>query len=130
MLRAIPQLCASFRDRLAPRRASNRGTSLNLSQVFYALIVAAVIVMRRRAPQAERPYRTSGYPLAPLVYIALATLVVLDLLFVAPSTSGLVYLLVFTGIPVYFIWRGRAAPRLLIRRWMSPENFAELLLWE
>jgi APA family basic amino acid/polyamine antiporter len=75
--------------------------------IFYALMVGAVIVMRRKAPQVERPYRTRGYPFVPLVYIALAVLIVLDLAYLAPSTSGIGYLLVLTGIPVYFVWRKR-----------------------
>jgi APA family basic amino acid/polyamine antiporter len=76
--------------------------------IFYALMVGAVIVMRRKAPQVERPYRTLGYPVVPLIYIALALLIVLDLAYLAPSTSGIGYLLVLTGIPVYFLWRKRA----------------------
>jgi APA family basic amino acid/polyamine antiporter len=72
--------------------------------IFYALMVGAVIVMRRKAPQIERPYRTWGYPFVPLIYIALAALIVLDLAYLAPSTSGIGYLLVLTGIPVYFVW--------------------------
>jgi basic amino acid/polyamine antiporter, APA family len=77
--------------------------------IFYALMVGAVIVMRRKTPELERPYRTFGYPLVPLVYIVLAGLFILDLAYLAPSTSGIGYLLVFTGVPVYFIWRKRAA---------------------
>ena len=73
--------------------------------ILYMLMVAAVIVMRRKAPQIDRPYRTFGYPLVPLIYILIAGLFVIDLAYLAPSTSGIGYLLVFTGIPVYFIWR-------------------------
>ena len=76
--------------------------------IFYALMVGAVIVMRRKAPEIERPYRTLGYPVVPLIYISLAVLIVLDLAYLAPSTSGIGYLLVFTGIPVYFLWRRKA----------------------
>ena len=75
--------------------------------IFYALMVGAVIVMRRKAPDIERPYRTFGYPLVPLIYIGLAGLFIIDLAYLAPSTSGIGYLLVFTGIPVYFLWRRR-----------------------
>ena len=73
--------------------------------VFYMLMVGAVIVMRYKAPQLERPYRTFGYPLVPMVYIVLAALFVLDLAYLAPSTSGIGYLIVLTGIPIYFVWR-------------------------
>ena len=75
--------------------------------VFYALMVGAVIVMRRKAPEIERPYRTLGYPIVPLVYITIAVLFVLDLAWLAPRTSGIGYLIVLTGIPVYFFWRKR-----------------------
>jgi len=76
--------------------------------VFYALMVAAVIVLRRKAPQLERPYRTFGYPIVPFIYVALALLFVLDLGYLAPSTSGIGYLIVLTGIPVYFLWKRQA----------------------
>ncbi|MCA1817604.1 MAG: amino acid permease [Acidobacteria bacterium] len=80
---------------------------VSADMVFYALMVAAVIILRRQMPKAERPYRTFGYPLVPLLYVALAALVVLDLAYLAPSTSGIGYLLVLTGIPVYFVWKKR-----------------------
>jgi basic amino acid/polyamine antiporter, APA family len=78
--------------------------------VFYALMVAAVIVLRRRRPEAPRPYRTHGYPLVPALYVLLAALVVLDLAYLAPATSGIGYLIVLTGIPAYFLWRKRTRP--------------------
>ena len=75
--------------------------------IFYALMVGAVMVMRRKAPEIERPYRTFGYPIVPLIYVVLASLFILDLAYLAPSTSGIGYLLVFTGVPVYLVWRRR-----------------------
>jgi APA family basic amino acid/polyamine antiporter len=76
--------------------------------VFYALMVGAVIVMRRKAPTAERPYRTFGYPFVPLLYILIAVLLVIDLAILKRETSGIGYLLVLTGLPVYFLWNRKA----------------------
>jgi APA family basic amino acid/polyamine antiporter len=73
--------------------------------IFYALMVAAVIVMRRKAPDLERPYSTYGYPYVPLVYILLALLLILDLAYLTFWTAGIGYLIVLAGLPVYFIWR-------------------------
>jgi APA family basic amino acid/polyamine antiporter len=73
--------------------------------LFYTLMVGSVIVLRWRRPGAERPYRTPLYPLPPLLYVVLALLLIVDLLIVAPATSGMGFLLVLTGIPVYLIWR-------------------------
>jgi APA family basic amino acid/polyamine antiporter len=86
--------------------------------VFYALMVGAVIVMRYKAPQLERPYRTFGYPLTPVAYILLAILLVVDLAYLAPQTSGIGYLLVLTGLPVYLIWR-------VIARWNTARELKD-----
>jgi APA family basic amino acid/polyamine antiporter len=76
--------------------------------IFYALMVAAVIVMRRKAPDLERPYRTYGYPYVPLVYILLAFFLIIDLAYLTFWTAGIGYLIVLTGIPVYLIWRRKS----------------------
>ena len=73
--------------------------------VFYVLLVVAVIVLRKKRPDADRPYRTWGYPLVPIVSVLLAAFLIVDLAYLAPTTSGIGYLLVLTGIPVYFVWR-------------------------
>jgi len=71
-------------------------------------MVGAVFVMRRKAPELERPYRTLGYPVVPVIYILIALLLVIDLAYLTPTTSGIGYLLVLAGIPVYLIWRRQA----------------------
>jgi APA family basic amino acid/polyamine antiporter len=76
---------------------------------FYTLMVLAVIVLRRKAPAEPRPYRTPGYPVPPVLYVGLALLLLLDLIYLAPETSGAGFLIVLTGIPVYFLWPGRRA---------------------
>ena len=76
--------------------------------VFYILLVAAVIVLRTKSPAVERPYRTWGYPIVPIISILLATLLTIDLAWLAPATSGIGIAIVLTGIPVYLAWRSRA----------------------
>lgn len=78
--------------------------------IFYMLMVGAVIMLRRKAPQVARPYHTFGYPVVPMIYIVLAGLLVFDLAYLVPLTSGIGYILVLSGIPVYLVWRKRAAP--------------------
>jgi APA family basic amino acid/polyamine antiporter len=76
--------------------------------IFYILLVAAVVALRIKSPEAERPYRTWGYPMVPVFSIALAAILILDLAYLAPSTSGVGILIILTGAPVYFLWRRRA----------------------
>ena len=72
--------------------------------IFYVLLVVAVIVLRRKTPDADRPYRTWGYPLIPIISAALALILIADLAYLAPSTSGAGILIVLTGVPIYFLW--------------------------
>jgi APA family basic amino acid/polyamine antiporter len=83
---------------------------VSADMVFYVLMVGAVLVLRRKMPGVERPYRTAGYPVVPLLYIALAGLLILDLAYLTPFTSGAGYAIVLTGVPVYLIWRKSARP--------------------
>src|ERR1700736_5383806 len=73
--------------------------------VFYILLVAAVMVLRRKQPQAERPYRTWGYPIVPIISILLAGLLIVDFAWLAPTTSGIGIAIVLSGVPVYLFWR-------------------------
>ncbi|MGB2610271.1 MAG: amino acid permease [Isosphaeraceae bacterium] len=82
---------------------------------FYTLMVGAVIALRIKAPFLKRPYRTVAYPLPALIYIALAVLLVVDFIYLKPKTSGIGFLIVLAGIPVYLIWQ-RISDREGLRR--------------
>ena len=82
---------------------------------FYTLMVGAVIALRIKAPFLKRPYRTVAYPLPALIYIALAVLLVVDFIYLKPKTSGIGFLIVLAGIPVYLIWQ-RISDRKGLRR--------------
>jgi len=73
--------------------------------LFYALTVGAIFVLRRRAPAAARPYRAIGYPVVPAAYIALATLIMVDLLIMKPRYTWPGLLLVVSGVPAFYWWR-------------------------
>ena len=49
--------------------------------------------------------------MTPLIYISMALLLILDLAYLAPATSGIGFLLVLSGIPVYLVRRRGAARR-------------------
>jgi APA family basic amino acid/polyamine antiporter len=78
--------------------------------LFYILMVVAVMILRRTKPDADRPYRTWGYPVVPILSVLLAGLLIVDLGFLAPSTSGIGILIVLTGVPAYFFWRKVEVP--------------------
>jgi APA family basic amino acid/polyamine antiporter len=73
--------------------------------IFYVLTIAGIFVLRRRQPQAERPYRAFGYPLLPAFYIVAATIILVVLAIYRTQTSWPGLLIVVAGVPVYFLWR-------------------------
>jgi amino acid transporter len=75
---------------------------------FYALAVAAVFVLRRQRPDAVRPYRTTGYPIVPLIFLIASIAMLGNALFTEPKTTLICFGVILAGIPVYYIWKGAA----------------------
>ncbi len=84
---------------------------ISAALVFYILTIAAVFRLRRKRPDAERPYRAWGYPVVPALYLLGASTVLLILFFYRPTTTWPGFAIVIAGIPVYCLVglrRGRA----------------------
>lgn len=75
---------------------------------FYALGVAAVFVLRRRRPDAERPYRAWGYPVVPLLFLLASVYLLGNYMITEPKVFVADLLVILAGIPVYAIWGRRA----------------------
>ena len=78
---------------------------ISAALIFYILTIIGIFVLRKKRPDAERPYEAFGYPVIPALYCVGAA-IILVVLFVYQTTAtwpGL--LIVLTGVPVYFIWR-------------------------
>ena len=76
--------------------------------LFYALTAAAVFVFRYREPHASRPYRVSGYPVVPALFI-LAALVLLVFSFAdQPRNSLCGAAVILAGVPIYLGMKRRA----------------------
>ncbi len=71
--------------------------------LFYALTIAGIFILRKKMPNAERPYRAFGYPILPAIYILMATAFCVLLIFYKPVYAGWGLAIVLAGIPLYFI---------------------------
>ncbi|MBI4551688.1 MAG: amino acid permease [Candidatus Latescibacteria bacterium] len=71
---------------------------------FYILTVIALFILRRKYPNVERPVKTWGYPITPIIFLAIATWYVGTVLIFKTweSLPGLIFLA--AGLPMYFIW--------------------------
>ncbi len=75
--------------------------------VFYILTIVGIFVLRRTQPDAPRPYKAFGYPVLPLIYIAVAIFIDIVLLRYKPQFTWPGLIIVLLGIPVYFAWHAR-----------------------
>jgi len=72
--------------------------------IFYAMTAGAVLVLRRRLPEAPRPYKTWGYPVVPLIFVAIAVGFVVNTLLRDPRDSLMGLMLVVLGLPAFGYW--------------------------
>ena len=75
--------------------------------VFYALSASAVMRLRKTAPQLARPYKTWGYPVTPIVFIAFAIWLVYNTIVETPRDSAIGAGLILLGLPGYWYWKKR-----------------------
>lgn len=69
--------------------------------LFYFLTILAIFILRRKMPDAPRPYKAFGYPFVPAMYLLLITIISVLWLVQEPYTRyG--FLIVLTGLPVYW----------------------------
>ncbi|MEO8431301.1 MAG: amino acid permease [Acidobacteriota bacterium] len=75
--------------------------------LFHAITGIAVIVLRRRRPEALRPFRVPGYPWIPLVFVAVCLVFVGNTLREKPVESAIGLGILAAGLPAYTFWRRR-----------------------
>jgi basic amino acid/polyamine antiporter, APA family len=73
--------------------------------LFYTLCAAAVWVLRRKMPDAPRPYRMWGYPLTLYLFLLVSIWFILDAMVNQPIPSLMALFIAAAGIPFYFFWR-------------------------
>jgi APA family basic amino acid/polyamine antiporter len=74
--------------------------------LFFALMAAGIFVLRRR--ESYRPaFRTPGYPIVPLVFIAASLAIVINQIVRTPIEAASGLALVALGVPVYYLARDR-----------------------
>jgi len=73
--------------------------------LFYMLTIGGLFRLRHTRPDMERPYRAVGYPVLPALYIVVAGVIEILLLWNKPAFTVRGLILVLLGAPVYFLWR-------------------------
>ncbi len=73
------------------------------SLLFYIVTIFGLFILRKKWPDAERPYKTLGYPFTPALYIIIALTICIILLITKPDNTVAGLIIVAIGIPLFFI---------------------------
>ncbi len=71
--------------------------------LFYVVTIAGVFILRKKRPDADRPFKAFGYPVLPAVYMILASIFSISLIIYRPDFTLRGLLIVLAGIPVYYL---------------------------
>ena len=75
--------------------------------LFAGTAVAAVFVLRKREPNAARPFKAFGYPWTPAIFVLVSLAIVLNAFYSDPELTGWGTLIILAGIPLYYFFRSR-----------------------
>jgi APA family basic amino acid/polyamine antiporter len=81
--------------------------------VFFALTGFSVFVLRKKEPNADRPFRVTGYPIVPALFAATTVWLLAEVVIAAPQRSLIGLAIIAVALPVYW-WRSKVRPRLTV----------------
>jgi APA family basic amino acid/polyamine antiporter len=76
--------------------------------IFYGAMATGVFILRRRMPEAHRPYKVWGYPIVTAIFVLFCIGLFINTIMTQPREAFIGLTLILTGIPVYFIFRRKS----------------------
>ena len=74
--------------------------------VFYGATAIGVFILRRKMPDAPRPYKVWGYPFVPAIVIIISAALFINTVINQPREAGIGTILMLTGVPMWY-WFNR-----------------------
>lgn len=71
--------------------------------IFYVLTIAGIFILRKKRPDAERPYKAFGYPVLPAIYILMGIAFCILLIIYKPQYTWPGLIITLIGVPLYYI---------------------------
>ena len=71
--------------------------------MFYVLTIAGIFILRKKSPDADRPYKAFGYPILPAIYILMGLAFCILLIIYKPEYTWSGLLITLAGIPIYYL---------------------------
>lgn len=79
--------------------------TVSVEWIFFTLAAAGIFIFRKKLKNVERPYKTFGYPVTPLIFICINIWFVLNMMINKPLHMGIGIGFVLLGVPVYFFFK-------------------------
>jgi APA family basic amino acid/polyamine antiporter len=89
--------------------------------IFYGMTGAALFILRRTRPDAERPYRVWGYPIVPALFLLVTAYLLINTLVATPGRALTGLGLILSGLPVYAYYARRAG-RIDVTHWLGDDE--------
>ncbi len=70
--------------------------------LFYGATSLGVFILRRKMPDAPRPYKVWGYPIVPAIFIVFCLILFFNTILTRPREAIIGLTLIFSGLPVYW----------------------------
>lgn len=70
--------------------------------LYYGATSVGVFILRKKMPDAHRPYKVWGYPVIPAIFIAFCILLIANTIRERPDEAGVGLTLIFIGVPFYW----------------------------
>jgi len=87
--------------------------------IFYGAVALGVFILRRKMPNAYRPYKVWGYPVIPALFVLFCVGLFFNTIITRPRESAIGLSLILSGIPVYYILR-----RSFAKKEPAPEDIS------
>jgi basic amino acid/polyamine antiporter, APA family len=84
--------------------------TVSVEWIFFALAAAGIFIFRKRMKNAERPYKTLGYPVTPIIFIAIIIWFIINITIRKPLHMGIGILFLLLGVPVFIFFRKKNYP--------------------
>lgn len=75
------------------------------SWIFYGMSAGAVIILRKKKPDMDRPYKTPAYPWIPIIFIFFAIFLTINTIMEAPRDAAIGSGIILAGLPLYYYWK-------------------------
>ena len=75
--------------------------------IYYGATTLGVFILRKKMPDAPRPYKVWGYPVVPAIVVLFSAALFFNTIYARPREAAIGMVLMLTGVPIYLVLRKR-----------------------